>query len=202
MGNVYLDILLALHEIRRRRIFALAVAAALCLFCWIGILIIPNRYQSEARIYVQVENFLPEKIGVSVASRQRQIGQLKRTLTSTIVIERLIRDPEIARIMPRNVKTVDAIIDLRRTIEVIEQQENLFRISARIGFRQLDDTQNAQLARLSNIALPMCLSEAFCPVDWIARRLQRICCAPRTMFVQPIVSRLKVGRLRGNLHGI
>lgn len=54
MGNVYLDILLALHEIRRRRIFALAVAAALCLFCWIGILIIPNRYQSEARIYVQV----------------------------------------------------------------------------------------------------------------------------------------------------
>lgn len=149
MGSLYQDILLALHQMRMRRMFGLAVAAAICCVGWAGVWLIPNRYQAEARIFVQVENLLPEKIGVSVASRQRQIGQLKRTLTSTVTIERVMRDPEIAQFMPKDQRPIDVILNLRRAIEVVEQQENLFRISARIGFGHLTDAQNAQLARLT-----------------------------------------------------
>lgn len=148
MGGMYQEFLLALHDMRIRRMFALAVAAAICLAGWAGVWFVPNRYQAEARIFVQVDNLLPDKIGVSIASRQRQISQLKRTLTSTVTIERLIRDPDVAVFMSKDQRPIDVIIDLRRTIEVVEQQENLFRISARIGFRHLSDKQNAQLARL------------------------------------------------------
>jgi polysaccharide chain length determinant protein (PEP-CTERM system associated) len=148
MGGMYQEFLLVLHDMRIRRMFALAVAAAICLAGWAGVWFVPNRYQAEARIFVQVDNLLPDKIGVSIASRQRQISQLKRTLTSTVTIERLIRDPDVAVFMPKDQRPIDVIIDLRRTIEVVEQQENLFRISARIGFRHLSDKQNAQLARL------------------------------------------------------
>lgn len=149
MGGIYQEFLLALHDMRIRRMFALGVAAAICLAGWAGAWFVPNRYQAEARIFVQVDNLLPDKIGVSIASRQRQISQFKRTLTSTVTVERLIRDPEIAVFMPKDQRPIDVIIDLRRTIEVVEQQENLFRISARIGFRHLSDKQNAQLARLT-----------------------------------------------------
>ncbi|MEY5008028.1 MAG: hypothetical protein RL764_1344, partial [Pseudomonadota bacterium] len=149
MGGIYQEFLLALHDMRIRRMFALGVAAAICLAGWAGVWFVPNRYQAEARIFVQVDNLLPDKIGVSIASRQRQISQFKRTLTSTVTVERLIRDPEIAVFMPKDQRPIDVIIDLRRTIEVVEQQENLFRISARIGFRHLSDKQNAQLARLT-----------------------------------------------------
>lgn len=135
MGGIYQEFLLALHDVRIRRMFALAVAAAICLAGWTSVWFVPNRYQAEARIFVQVDNLLPDKIGVSIASRQRQIGQLKRTLTSTVTIERLIRDPEIAVFMPKNQRPIDVIIDLRRTVEVVEQQENLFRISAPIWLR-------------------------------------------------------------------
>ena len=94
MGGIYQEFLLALHDMRIRRMFALGVAAAICLAGWAGAWFVPNRYQAEARIFVQVDNLLPDKIGVSIASRQRQISQFKRTLTSTVTVERLIRDPE------------------------------------------------------------------------------------------------------------
>ena len=149
MGGIYQEFLLALHDMRIRRMFALGVAAAICLAGWAGAWFVPNRYQAEARIFVQVDNLLPDKIGVSIASRQRRISQFKRTLTSTVTVERLIRDPEIAVFMPKDQRPIDVIIDLRRTIEVVEQQENLFRISARIGFQHLSDKENAQLARLT-----------------------------------------------------
>lgn len=148
MGTLYQEFLLALHEVRIRRLRALGVASLICALGWIVVWQIANRYQAEARVYAQVQNLLPEKIGVSVDSRQQQISRLKRTLTSAIVIDRMMRDPEIAALLPKDQPAIETIIDFRRAIEVIEQQENLFKISARVGFRHLSDAQNAQLARM------------------------------------------------------
>lgn len=148
MGDLYLQLLIAYHEVKLHRWFALCVAAAICLVGWIGIGFVPNRYASEARIFVQLQTLLPDNIGMSIAARQKAVDRVKRTLTSTVNIERVIRSTDLINILPRDADVTAEAEALRKKISVVEQHENLFQITATIGYRQFNDVQNARLARL------------------------------------------------------
>lgn len=148
MGDLYLQLLIAYHEVKLHRWFALCVAAAICLVGWIGIGFVPNRYESEARIFVQLQTLLPDNIGMSIAARQKAVDRVKRTLTSTVNIERVIRSTDLVNILPNDADVTAEAEALRKKISVVEQHENLFQITATIGYRQFNDVQNARLARL------------------------------------------------------
>ncbi|MEA3016482.1 MAG: protein tyrosine kinase modulator, partial [Sphingomonadales bacterium] len=83
MDGLYEQLRVAAHQVWRRRWLAVAVAWALCVLGWLAIALIPNSYESRARVFVQVQSILPEQIGIGPAERQNQMLRLRQTLTST-----------------------------------------------------------------------------------------------------------------------
>lgn len=147
MEGLYQQLLLAMHDVRRRRWLALAVAAVICLLGWGHASTFPNRYESEARVFVQMRTILPEKIGMSAQARQKDVDRVKRTLTSTVNLEKVIRATDLVNLIGEDKQITQAAEDLRKKIEVVEQHENLFKISASVGFRGLSDAENARMSR-------------------------------------------------------
>ncbi|RJT26392.1 chain-length determining protein [Chakrabartia godavariana] len=147
MGSLYQELLLAVHGVWRRRWVALGVTWAVCLIGWIVVSMMPNRYESQARVFVQMQSLLSEKIGVTPNEQQRDIDRVKRTLTSTVNLEKVVRGTELANTVSTDKEVTAAASGLRDAIKVTEQQENLFEIKARLGLSGHSDAENAKLAR-------------------------------------------------------
>ena len=73
----------ALWSVWNRRWLALGVAWGLCLAGWLVVALIPNTYESEARIFVQLDDVLAEQIGIGAQSRQRSIDRKSTRLNSS-----------------------------------------------------------------------------------------------------------------------
>lgn len=147
MNNIYDQLKIALHSVWKRRWIALGVAWAFCLAGWLLVSLIPNRYESEARIFVQMQSLLPDKIGISSAERTRDVDRIKRTLTSTVNLEKVVRGTDLAQQVSSNREVTEKAIALRTKIKVIDQQENLFQITATSNQGGLSNVQNAKLAK-------------------------------------------------------
>lgn len=147
MGSIYQEILLVLHGIWRRRWLALAVTWAVCLIGWIVVSMIPNKYESQARVFVQMQSLLTDKVGVTPQERQRAVDSVKRTLTSTVNLEKVVRGTDLSNTVSTDKEVTGAASGLRDAIKVIEQQENLFEIKAKVGLPGMSDAENAKLAK-------------------------------------------------------
>jgi len=53
MTNIFDELRAALFSVWHRRWLALAVAWGLCLLGWLAVAMVPNSYESKARIFVQ-----------------------------------------------------------------------------------------------------------------------------------------------------
>lgn len=147
MGSLYQELLLVVHGIWRRRWVALGVTWAVCMIGWIAVSMVPNRYESQARVFVQMQNLLSDKIGVTPNEQQRDIDRVKRTLTSTVNLEKVVRGTDLANTVSTDKEVTAAASGLRDAIKVTEQQENLFEIKARIGLSGRSDAENAKLSK-------------------------------------------------------
>ena len=58
MNGIYDEARLALHAIWTRRWLALAVAWGVCVLGWLIVALIPNTYESEARVFIQLDDML------------------------------------------------------------------------------------------------------------------------------------------------
>jgi polysaccharide biosynthesis transport protein len=147
MTGVFDDIKLALHNVWKRRWLALGVAWGLCLAGWLAVSLIPNRYESEAQLFVQTQTLLPDKIGITPAERAREVEQVKRTLASTANLEKVVRGTALAKLTANDRDVADLALSMRDDVKVIEEQENLFKITAVSGRAGLSDAENAKIAR-------------------------------------------------------
>ncbi len=57
-----------------RRWLALGIAWGICLAGWLAVALIPNTYESEARIFVQLDDVLAEQIGIGCRQPARGIS--------------------------------------------------------------------------------------------------------------------------------
>ncbi|TMJ17814.1 MAG: chain-length determining protein [Alphaproteobacteria bacterium] len=128
MDGLYEQLKIALHQVWRRRWLALAVAWALCLVGWLAIALIPNSYESKARVYVQLQSILPAQIGINPAGRQNDLQRVKQTLTAS--------ERDLAA----------QVAKLREAIKVTAQQDNLFEISATSSISGFSNKQNSRTA--------------------------------------------------------
>src|SRR5947209_5461745 len=76
-----------MDQLWRRRWLALAFAWAVCMLGWTFVAFLPDRYTSEARIYVDTTSLLnPLLRGLSVNAdeqrRDQEVALMQRTLTS------------------------------------------------------------------------------------------------------------------------
>jgi polysaccharide chain length determinant protein (PEP-CTERM system associated) len=126
-----------LHEfgggVWRRRWLSVAAAWLICVGGWVGVFMIPNQYESSARLYVNADAVLtPLLKGIALDDTpEAQLDTLQRTLLSRPNLEKLIsqtdlelgiRDPADLERMTKN---------LASQIKVTLATRNLFTISYR-----------------------------------------------------------------------
>ncbi len=147
MNLVLEELRAALWTVWNRRWLALAVAWGVCLLGWLGVALIPNSYESQTRLFVQLDDALADQIGIGADSRKSDIERIRQTLTSAVNLEKVVRSTRIGQGVTSPAQMEGAIGGLAKSIKVVGDQNNVFQISATSGRSDLSDAENAQLAR-------------------------------------------------------
>jgi polysaccharide chain length determinant protein (PEP-CTERM system associated) len=137
----------ALWTVWNRRWLALAVAWGVCLLGWLAVALIPNSYESAARLYVQLDDVLAEQIGIGADSRKSDIERIRQTLTSAVNFEKVVRSTRIGDTVTTPAQMERAVTALGEDVKVVGDEKNVFQITARSGRSDLSDGENAQLAQ-------------------------------------------------------
>lgn len=146
MNTILDDLRAAAFSVWNRRWIALGVAWGLCMLGWLGLALIPNSYESRARIFVQLDDALTQQIGMT-GDRKRDIDRVRNTLTSAVNLEKVIRSTRLGDEVDSPKELEIAVLDLAKNVKVVSQEDNLFEITATAGNRSLSDTENAKLAQ-------------------------------------------------------
>ena len=146
MNEVFEEFRAAVHSIWHRRWLALAVAWGVCVLGWLVVAMIPNAYESKARIYVQLEDVLGEQIGIKGAG-EREIQRVRQTLVSAVNLEKVIRSTKLGEDVQNRREMDDAIASLTEKVTVKSEEDNLFELTAAIGIGDLSDAENARLSQ-------------------------------------------------------
>lgn len=148
MNNVFDELRAALYSIWQRRWLALGIAWGLSLLGWLVVAMIPNSYESRARIYVQLEDPLAQQMGIGQDDRRQGVDRVRQTLTSAINLEKVIRSTPIGADITNPKQMEAAVLDLGKKVKVESSQENLFIITATYGNSSKSDAENAKIAQL------------------------------------------------------
>ncbi len=146
MNNIYDEIRAAIYTVWHRRWLALAVAWGVCLLGWLVVGMIPNSYESKARIYVKLEDVLSDVTGVPT-SNKRDIERVQQTLTSAVNLKKVIRGTPIGAEITDPKQMEGAIAGLGKKIKVESTKDNLFEITANYGDGGNSDAANAKIAQ-------------------------------------------------------
>ena len=147
MNSIYDELRAAIHSVWNRRWLALAVAWGVCLLGWLVVAMVPNSYESRARIFVQLDDALAEQIGIGLNDRRRDIDRVQQTLTSAVNLEKVVRSTALGNEITTPKQMESAILGLAKTIKVVSQQDNLFEITAEAHNGSLSEAENAKLAQ-------------------------------------------------------
>ena len=144
MNSLYDEFRVALHSVWTRRWIVLAVAWGICILGWLAIASIPNRYDSRARLLVDVNEILPDE--AQVGGGGAQIDQIRETLTSARNMEKVAATTGLLPAGASERDKANAVAMLQKNIKVAPQQDNIFEITSSIAVGSLSDADNAKLA--------------------------------------------------------
>lgn len=114
----------------KRKWLALAVAWTVCLMGWAGVMLVPQRYESNARVYVDVNGLLaPLLKGLVVDTTPEQSEQyLRQTLLSRPNLEQVILLADLGRAPMTNIRRQELVSGLASDIKVTTESNNLISI--------------------------------------------------------------------------
>ncbi len=148
MAGLYDELLVLLHGIWNRRWVALAVAWGVAMLGWLGVALIPNSYQSKARVYVNTQSLLEDRMGITQVQSQQDLDRLRSTLASAENLEKVVRGTDLSQSVsgPRDIAA--KITTLRENISVMAQADpSMIDISAISADSSLSDGANARIAQ-------------------------------------------------------
>jgi polysaccharide chain length determinant protein (PEP-CTERM system associated) len=146
MNELFDELRAGLWSVWHRRWTAIAFAWGVCLAGWVAVSLIPNTYQSKARVYVDVEDVLSKQLGIAGDGKQ-EIMRVRQTLSSAKNLEKVVTSTRLGEGITERGALDAAIAELDKKVKVTSEQDNLFEITAQIGHRDLSDAENAVLAR-------------------------------------------------------
>lgn len=147
MTNLYEELLSAIHSVWTRRWIALGLAWGICLLGWLVVALIPNSYESQARIFIQLDDALAEQVGIGVADKKRDIERIRQTLTSAVNLEKVVRGTRLGDTIESPKQMESTVLALADNVKVVSQQDNLFEITATASYSSFSDAENAKLAQ-------------------------------------------------------
>lgn len=128
MGSIYDEIRIAIHAVWMRRWIALAVAWGVCLAGWFVVSQMPNKYESRARVFVQLRQLLPTQGIETAADQQKDLDRIRQTLTSTVNLVKVVKGTDLARTVSNDRELLERASGLQGAIKLTAQQDNLFEI--------------------------------------------------------------------------
>ena len=147
MNNFYEQVMTALYAVWRKRWYGLAAMWAVCLVGWIAVAMVPNQYESNARIYAKWSSLLPENLGIGAGDKARQVDIVRQTLTSRPNLEKVVRRTGLDQKIENDKELDQVITELTENITVIEQDGDLFTLSYISKDPGYSDAQNATMAQ-------------------------------------------------------
>jgi succinoglycan biosynthesis transport protein ExoP len=146
MSGLYDELQIALHGIWNRRWLALATAWGICMLGWLVVALIPNSYESKAKVYVEARSILPNQMGVSPIEQQQDVDRVRQTLTSAANLEKVVRSTDLAQTVTTDREIAGKVSMLRQKIKIVADQDNLFDITVAMSDSSLSDGGNARVA--------------------------------------------------------
>ncbi len=146
MSEIFDELRAALWSVWHRRWIAILVAWGVCLAGWLVVSMIPNAYESKARVYVDVEDYLSKQLGIAGDSKE-QIAEVRQTLSSAKNLEKVVMTTRLGQGLTERGAIDAAVAELEKKVKVTSEQETLFEITAQVGRSDLSDAENAVLAR-------------------------------------------------------
>ena len=146
MDGLYEQVRIATHAVWRRRWLALGVAWGLCLLGWLIVAMLPNKYESQAKVSVQTQALLSDKIGVTSAERQAGVDRVRQTLTSTSNLEKVVRRTDLNRQVVSDRDLGGLVAGVRKNIVVTALPDNVLQIKAIANSPALSNAENAKLS--------------------------------------------------------
>lgn len=132
MNGLYDELRLAIHSVWNRRWLALAIAWAICFLGWLVVALIPNSYESSARVEIRMAGLLNEKVGITAGEQRKVIERLKQTLSSSDNLAKVVRGTDLGRNVASDQEVSGKISGLRKNIEVKSDinNDNILTITA------------------------------------------------------------------------
>jgi polysaccharide chain length determinant protein (PEP-CTERM system associated) len=146
MTEIFDELRAALWSVWHRRWLAIGVAWGVCLLGWLVVSMIPNAYESKARVYVDVQDVLSKQLGIAGDGKE-EIMRVRQTLSSAKNLEKVITSTRLGEGITDRSALDTEIATLEKKVKVTSEQDNLFEITAEIGRGDLSDAENAVLAR-------------------------------------------------------
>lgn len=139
MNEAYQQLLGYITGIWRRRWYVVAIAWLICGAGWTMVASLPDKYESSARIYVDMDTMLgPLMRGIAVEMNlAQQIDLMQRTVFSRPNLEKIsmLTDLDLRVTTPEE---KDQMLDaLGKKVQLVQQGRNLFRVTYEDTDRQL-----------------------------------------------------------------
>ena len=131
MGNFASEILPLLSAIWRRRWYALAVAWLLSLIGWTVVALLPDKYESEARVYIDTTSLLgPLLKGIAVETDlDQEVAIMQRTLLSRPNLAEVARATDLDLGATTPVEMEKLLKHIESSASISAQGRNLFTVS-------------------------------------------------------------------------
>lgn len=129
MNGLFEELRIVLHTMWTRRWLGLAVAWGVCVLGWLVVSQIPSRYESRARVFVQMRSVLPASDPTVANDRARDVDTVRQTLTSAVNLEKVVRGTDLAQTVSSERDIADRVAGLQTAIKIVAQQDNLFEIT-------------------------------------------------------------------------
>jgi polysaccharide chain length determinant protein (PEP-CTERM system associated) len=132
MSELYHQFLIYAVSLWRKRWYVALIGWGLCIPGWIGIMALPDRYESQSRVYIDTDSLLsPLLRGISVESNVgQQVDFMQRTLLSRPNIERLMRLADLDLLAKTQAEREVVFKDIAKRVQIVQNQgKNLFSIS-------------------------------------------------------------------------
>lgn len=146
MNEVFEELQAALHSAWHRRWLVLAVAWGVCIAGWFAVAMIPNTYESKARVFVQLDDVLSQQLDIASAGKD-EIERVRKTLASSVNLEKVVRSTKLGEGVTTPGQMERAVASLTEKVKVVSTEDNLIEITAQIGKSSLSDAENAALAQ-------------------------------------------------------
>src|SRR5688500_9091544 len=138
MNEVFEELRAAAHSAWARRWLVLGVAWGVCLLGWMAVAMVPNAYESKARIYVQLDDVLTQQLKIA-GGGAAEIQRVKKTLAGAVNLEKVVRSTDLGKGIASQREMERAVFTLSENVKVESVEDNLFTITAQVGNRKLSD---------------------------------------------------------------